>query len=58
MHHRARYRWEAASCGELWQADALHGPVLRNPATGRQQRVIVFRTSSNLQTPRKYAYTF
>jgi len=40
--HRARYRWEAASCGELWQADALHGPVLRNPATGRQQRVIVF----------------
>jgi putative transposase len=39
---RARYRWEAASCGELWQADALHGPMLRNPASGRQQRVIVF----------------
>ena len=40
--HTARYRWEASRCGELWQADALHGPVLRNPATGRTQRVIVF----------------
>jgi hypothetical protein len=40
--HAARYRWEAAMCGELWQADALHGPVLMNPATGRNQRVIVF----------------
>ncbi len=40
--HAARYRWEAAMCGELWQADALHGPMLMNPATGRTQRVIVF----------------
>jgi transposase InsO family protein len=40
--HAARYRWEAAVCGELWQADALHGPLLMNPATGRSQRVIVF----------------
>ena len=40
--HAARYRWEAAMCGELWQADALHGPMLMNPATGRIQRVIVF----------------
>jgi len=40
--HAARYRWEAAACGELWQADALHGPMLMNPATGRIQRVIVF----------------
>jgi putative transposase len=40
--HAARYRWEASMCGELWQADALHGPVLMNPATGRTQRVIVF----------------
>lgn len=40
--HAARYRWQAAVCGELWQADALHGPVLMNPATGRTQRVIVF----------------
>lgn len=38
----ARYRWEASRCGELWQADALHGPVLFNPATGRPQRAIVF----------------
>ena len=38
----ARYRWEASRCGELWQADALHGPSLLNPATGRVQRVIVF----------------
>ena len=38
----ARFRWEASMCGELWQADALHGPVLVNPATGRPQRAIVF----------------
>ena len=38
----ARYRWEAAMCGELWQADALHGPLLMNPAAGRIQRAIVF----------------
>jgi putative transposase len=38
----ARFRWEASMCGELWQADALHGPMLVNPATGRPQRVIVF----------------
>lgn len=38
----ARYRWEASMCGELWQADALHGPLLFNPATGRPQRAIVF----------------
>jgi len=37
-----RYRWEASMCGELWQADALHGPVLLHPATGRPQRVILF----------------
>jgi transposase InsO family protein len=40
--HAARYRWEVSACGELWQADALHGPMLMNPATGRNQRVIVF----------------
>ncbi len=38
----ARFRWEASMCGELWQADALHGPILVNPATGRPQRAIVF----------------
>lgn len=38
----ARYRWQASMCGELWQADALHGPVLINPAAGRPQRTIIF----------------
>ncbi len=38
----ARFRWEASMCGELWQADALHGPVLINPVTERPQRAIIF----------------
>ena len=38
----ARYRWQASICGELWQADALHGPVLPHPAAGRSQRTILF----------------
>jgi putative transposase len=38
----ARYRWEASMAGELWQADALHGPVLINPVTHRPQRAIIF----------------
>jgi transposase InsO family protein len=42
LDHAARYRWEASMCGELWQADALHGPILMNPATGRTQRAIIF----------------
>jgi transposase InsO family protein len=42
LDHAARYRWEASMCGELWQADAVHGPMLMNPATGRTQRAIVF----------------
>lgn len=42
LDHAARYRWEASMCGELWQADALHGPMLMNPATGRIQRAIIF----------------
>jgi putative transposase len=42
LERPARYRWEASMCGELWQGDALHGPVLNNPATGRPQRVIIF----------------
>ena len=42
LERPARYRWEASMCGELWQGDALHGPVLINPATGRPQRSIVF----------------
>lgn len=39
---KPRYRWEASMCGELWQADAMHGPMLMNPATGRSQRAIIF----------------
>ena len=42
LERPARYRWEASMCGELWQGDALHGPVLPNPVTGRPQRVIIF----------------
>jgi putative transposase len=38
----ARFRWQASMCGELWQADALHGPILLNPSTGRPQRAIIF----------------
>lgn len=38
----ARFRWQASMCGELWQADALHGPLLINPAAGRPQRAIIF----------------
>lgn len=38
----ARYRWEASMCGELWQADALHGPVLVDPAANRRRRAIIF----------------
>jgi len=42
LQRPARYRWEASMCGELWQGDAMHGPVLHNPATGRRQRAIIF----------------
>jgi len=38
----ARFRWQASMCGELWQADALHGPTFMNPATGRPQKAIIF----------------
>jgi putative transposase len=38
----ARFRWQASTCGELWQADALHGPMLFNPDSGRPQRAIIF----------------
>jgi transposase InsO family protein len=38
----ARFRWQASMCGELWQADALHGPKLINPVAGRSQRAIIF----------------
>lgn len=38
----ARYRFVAASCGELWQGDACHGPKLFDPASGRELRVKIF----------------
>ena len=38
----ARFRWEASMCGELWQADALHGPMLIDSVSGRPQRAIIF----------------
>jgi transposase InsO family protein len=38
----ARLRWQASCCGELWQGDALHGPSLFDPASGRAVRVKIF----------------
>jgi transposase InsO family protein len=38
----ARYRWQATTCGELWQGDALHGPRLFDPAAGKDVRVKIF----------------
>lgn len=37
-----RLRWQASECGELWQADALHGPRLHDPHAGREVRVKIF----------------
>jgi transposase InsO family protein len=39
---RARYRWQASQCGELWQGDALHGPKLFDPNRGQRVRVKIF----------------
>ena len=39
---RARHRFVAAACGELWQGDACHGPKLFDPASGREVRVKIF----------------
>ncbi len=36
-----RRRWQATTCGELWQGDALHGPALHDPSAGRKVRVKV-----------------
>jgi transposase InsO family protein len=38
----ARYRFVAATCGELWQGDACHGPSLFDPSSGRMVRAKVF----------------
>ncbi|MBN4054927.1 DDE-type integrase/transposase/recombinase [Acidimicrobium ferrooxidans] len=37
-----RLRWQASLCGELWQADALHGPPLFDAGSGREVRVKIF----------------
>jgi len=38
----ARHRFVASACGELWQADACHGPKLFDSAQGRDVRVKIF----------------
>jgi len=42
LERPARYRWRVSRCGELWQTDAVHGPVLFDPAAGREIRTKVF----------------
>jgi putative transposase len=42
LETRARYRFVAASCGELWQGDACHGPKLFDPDSGRELRTKIF----------------
>lgn len=38
----ARFRWQAARAGELWQTDAVHGPALLDPLAGQKVRVKIF----------------
>jgi transposase InsO family protein len=38
----ARHRFVAATCGELWQGDACHGPKLLDPESARMVRVKIF----------------
>lgn len=38
----ARYRWRAAHINDLWQGDALHGPVVLDPRTGKERKAIIF----------------
>lgn len=42
LEAKARHRFVAAVCGELWQGDACHGPKLFDPAQGRDVRVKIF----------------
>lgn len=42
LERPARLRWQASRAGELWQGDALHGPSLFDPASGRRVRVKIF----------------
>jgi len=38
----ARHRFRASCVNELWQVDAVHGPKLFDPATGRRTTVKIF----------------
>lgn len=38
----ARHRFRASSVNELWQVDAVHGPKLFDPASGRNTTVKIF----------------
>jgi len=38
----ARYRWVASQCNALWQVDALHGPKVMDPKTGKKRKAIIF----------------
>ena len=42
LERPARLRWQASTSGELWQGDALHGPKLFDPSSGKEVRVKVF----------------
>lgn len=42
LERPARLRWQASRSGELWQGDALHGPKLFDPSSGKEIRVKVF----------------
>jgi len=42
LEHPARYRWVVSCVNELWQSDALHGPKLIDPETGRIRKSIIF----------------
>jgi len=42
LETKARHRFVAAVCGELWQGDACHGPKLFDPGSGREVRVKIF----------------
>ena len=42
LETQARYRFVAATCNDLWQGDACHGPKLFDHASGRELRVKIF----------------
>lgn len=42
LERPARYRWQASTCGELWQGDCCHGPLLFDAAQGRPVRAKIF----------------